>query len=468
MGEVLPFAAAKTYGEDGPDPIPMLWLHRADDGFVRLFYRPHPEDENLEVVPHGSFRAGKLMAMFPEVIEYLTRDAYYTINAFYRGGTSKTEHLRYLNACFIDLDHGKDGVTPGKAFGMVLEAIDTGVIPKPSVFVRSGRGTWLFYILRDPNHPDRGQRVHSGGKELRLFLSINAEIHRRLALHYPDLQPDGGALDASRLTRVPGSINTKAMQYVTYLPWIEQDGVIPSYTLYELADLLELDAAKRSPYPPRPKSATSVPKRRGGQRAMKEAMLAEFEVLRAARGGFREGHRNNAVLILASILRGLYSKEEVLAEVIKLGQECRDDRGIKLAPLPEDECRRAVESVYKKGYRHGYASMARKLGVSPDEESYLGLEKLSINYKSTTGRNYERKTDANKIELRRHAIRVVIEENGGRVPSIRKMRSELKKRGHPASIGTISTDYKVLGLTSEAAKQRDPGDRPEPLPFDRK
>ena len=464
MDELLPFPVLREFGEDGPDPEPILKLHRADDGWIRFFHRAHPEDESVEVIPKGSVKAGDLLSMFPEYIDYLAQDGYYTVNSFWRGGTSKTEDLRYLNACFADLDHSKTGITSAKAVGMILEAIDTEAIPMPSVLVRSGRGTWLFYILDDKDRSGQGQRAY--GAELGLYLNINTELHRRLHLHYPDLNPDGNALDASRLTRVPGSLNTKAMRYVKYLFLGDQNGVVPAYTVRELAGLLGIDTSRRTLFPPRPKSENKVPKRKSGWVAMKEAMLREFEMVRACRGGFREGHRNGAVLVYASLLMGThYSPEEMVDEVLRLGKECRDATGIDPLPLSERECHKAVEYVIKKNYKFSGAQIAKRLKVTTDEAKYLGLDRIRPDYVNTAGRKYQRK-DPDRVEHRHHAIRIVIEENGGQVPSIRKMKAALEAHSIRASLGTLSKDYKALGIKSEAATPKQPSDPPEPLPFD--
>lgn len=462
MAKLLQPTILGTFGEDGPTVVPISDIHRAGDGWVRFYHRPDPQAE--ELVPRASVRVSELAQMFPEFVQFLAQDGYFSINSFYRAGTARTGDLRYLNAAYADLDHHKRGVTPARAVGLILEAVDTELIPMPSVLVRSGNGTWIMYLIGDADAPDRGQRAYREGAEVGLYLAINAELHRRLALHYPDLNPDPAALDASRLCRVPGSLNTKAMRYVRFVYLGDQHGLVPVYTLRELAGLLGVNVA-RAMYPPRQESATKAPKRRAGWVAAKEAMLAEFQLIRDLRGGFRAGHRNMAALIYGTLLRGLsYTPEEIQTQVAQLGAECRDARGLHPAPLPPDQCRTAARSAIKRGIKFSAAEIAKRLGVTRDEARYLGLEKLTPDYAPATGRHYARKTPQDGVEHRRHTIRLVVEA-WGYVPPIDTMRAELAERGLQASHGTVAGDYRALGLRSGWGTQNT-GDKPPKLPFD--
>src|SRR5687767_11057538 len=95
----------------GPSDGPILALHRGDDGYV-CFHSHDGKKRELFAV-----RAGDLRGMFPELRRYLTRDSYFSINGFFGKGLTRSgvaphlfrvhrrqDNLRYLNACFIDLD----------------------------------------------------------------------------------------------------------------------------------------------------------------------------------------------------------------------------------------------------------------------------------------------------------------------------------------------------------------------------
>src|SRR5690349_21132412 len=93
-----------------PDPSPVLAIHRGSDGFVNFRAEGHRDDV-------FSIPAGSLMEMFPAIREHLTKDAYFSINGFWKRGlrisrfdperqvvSRRQDNLRYLNACFTDLD----------------------------------------------------------------------------------------------------------------------------------------------------------------------------------------------------------------------------------------------------------------------------------------------------------------------------------------------------------------------------
>src|SRR4051794_12688498 len=90
-----------------PDPSPILALHRAGDGFISFHGREANDYNGL-----FSIQAAELRQMFPTVRRWLTADASFSINAFWRPGRTRSrvvptlwrEHhaskdLRYLNAC---------------------------------------------------------------------------------------------------------------------------------------------------------------------------------------------------------------------------------------------------------------------------------------------------------------------------------------------------------------------------------
>ena len=116
-----------------PDPSPILAIHRGCDGFINFRTEGHRDD--IFSIP-----AGYLREMFPAIRSHLSRDAYFSLNGFFRPGHGSSRHvrelpavrrdsesLRYLNACFIDLDAHNDGLTQGDVVGRVHDAVQAGV-----------------------------------------------------------------------------------------------------------------------------------------------------------------------------------------------------------------------------------------------------------------------------------------------------------------------------------------------------
>ena len=118
-------------------------FHRATDAYLTLHTTgTRGRWENL-----GAVRQDQLDAV-KSLDDYYARDFYFSINAHVtpdRRGSTRT--LRYLNACYLDLDSYE--LTPGHALGRLTQAAAEGIIPSPSVFGLSGRGVWAYWILVD-------------------------------------------------------------------------------------------------------------------------------------------------------------------------------------------------------------------------------------------------------------------------------------------------------------------------------
>jgi hypothetical protein len=86
--------------------------------------------------------------------------------------------LRYLCAGFADLDCHAIGLTFGEALAAVIKLQDEGGIPPASAIVRSGRGCWLQWSLRDPKNPDRPPCAWP--EKMRLWVKIQGAVGERL------------------------------------------------------------------------------------------------------------------------------------------------------------------------------------------------------------------------------------------------------------------------------------------------
>jgi hypothetical protein len=117
---------------------PLKVLHRHDD-FITFHTGP-----KFRLV--GALRPRDLDRMFPNLIEQLTRDAYYSINGM-REEWRRASLVSSINACWVDVDYHSEA-DPDQAARMGLLKIHTmvahGVLPQPSMIVNSGRGFWLF------------------------------------------------------------------------------------------------------------------------------------------------------------------------------------------------------------------------------------------------------------------------------------------------------------------------------------
>lgn len=369
---------------DGPECGPILLIHRGKDSFL-TFHRKRdiqrsPDDKG-EFENLCSIKVGELENIFPYFRYELERDSYVSINSYYRAGRfrsraipafaaayRKSEGVRYLNACFADLDCYKLDITVGQAIGRVIELQDAGRIPPASIIVRSGRGVWLFWLLHDPDDPQLPPWAWP--EKQFLWMRIQREIGHRLAL----LGSDAAAKDLARLTRVPGSVHGVTGYRVEY--WIQKrsDGRGFSYTLPELKRFFGLQLAEAADA-----TKAAFKDRRnthGGFKRVWESQLRQFEWLRHKRGGFTAGTRNNAAYVYAYLMiKSGASRQVVVNEVTKLGYHDCDPK------LTISEIKGAVDSGYKvkpkkmgaviRGGLISNQTIADLLQITPEESAQL-------------------------------------------------------------------------------------------------
>ena len=113
-----------------------------------------------------------------------------------------------------------------------LSAQHKRILPRVSLMVRSGRGVWLFWLLGDIRDPRKPQRAWP--EKITQWTEIQKAIHERLAMCGAD------ARDAARVTRVPGSIHTGTNLEVFYMWQGDRRGLVPVYTLDDMARALNL------------------------------------------------------------------------------------------------------------------------------------------------------------------------------------------------------------------------------------
>jgi len=352
-----PFPASSS-SSTSPELAGIKRFHISDDAFVTLHRQTGGEWVNL-----GAFSPSELDGMFLELKQELERDAYFSVNALgLRLPRGKAKHLRYLNAAFVDIDSYRSGVTVAAAFGHCMQAVAEQVIPSPSLFGFSGRGVWLFWLLRDAREPHLRQRAFP--EKCYLYARIQRALWQRLK-HFG---ADSNALDAARVTRIPGSINSKAEERVQHFASLTPDGRLREYTLAELAEFVEVEEK------PRPKfvrtSKRRVPKRLAGWRARWSKAFELIQAVRHMRDGFREGHRHNALFCFAVVGRRHGLKEPALyAAVLEVAQECKPR-------LSEEDVRAAFRSAMSmKGTVHlSTGRMLEMLGVT--EQELAGLKRF--------------------------------------------------------------------------------------------
>lgn len=338
----------------------ILTLHRDPKGYVGFVRKP----QNPQLDKHGkprvwenlfSIRAEDLRTMLPAFAEWLSQDSYFTVCSYYRPAPynnpktglpdvwRKEKYLSKLTACYTDIDTGRpESEDPGAALNWreaQYEAgllADRGVIPQPSIMARSGRGVYLFWLLKDEKDPTKPP--HAWPEKLQLYKLCNRALNALIRIH--GLPADKAAIDAARVLRTPGSIHRKTGRRVEYIVQLDETGRGFVYTLPELATLLKLPApagelpaatrslAARPPQYRRVKKPGSAPLRSHGQQKLQALRAQDLITIETWRGGFKrrgakysDGStspgRRYVLTIYAGFLRGARETPEATTAALR-------------------------------------------------------------------------------------------------------------------------------------------------------
>ena len=470
-----------------PYSDPIEWIHRGTDGWIP-FARSRPAREGEQADKDGkvfeqlySVKACDLAipTLFDTLADDLEKDAYFGINPMiHPGGKAnphhptlpralrKSEKVKYLTANFTDLDfYNLNGMELPEVVAGIIRFQSAGIIPPPSFFADSGRGLWVFWLLYDPGNP--GAPPYAWPEKKITWAKIQNELYNRLI----QLGADKQSRDPARITRVPGSLNTKVQRRVAY--WIQADikGRPFMYTLNTLKECLQLTADSPTPMEARVESdrkakagappawdgkeRTTWGKGTKGQlheRAVKAwkgrwiHALNDFKTLWGLRGAFKQGEGgNHAIFIYALILwKHGHNAEDIFLRVEKLGREC-------IPPIPEYNIRNAVKSS-RKYQKISNPEISNMLKIKPDEAALL--EKwppmgTAIPEKATTNRTTNRQD-------RRAAI-LELSEDLKRIPPLRELQTRLELKGIEAAIGTLQRDLAAEKLKNPRRRvKKDP------------
>jgi hypothetical protein len=460
IGEVV--APVRT-APNGQRPLlhPIKVLHRGHDGYIAFALKP----DGKRFRPSFSIKASALETMFPGYVDMLTCDSHVSINAAYTlacGDTQsdvgrpnhRNETLRYLCACYCDIDLYKVGLSFNQAYAHVMDMCEAGILPWASMVVNSGEGMWLLWLLHDHGNPDmphRGVFSDSGLSSLLIYSQINKAIGSKLR----SFGSDPNATDGARYIRVPGSFRTDKEKTIWWS--IQGDGDRGfSYALSELADFFEVGIRHLLP---EESEATAprkrVPGRKSGQIVANKNRLNVMLTLMALRGGgFKAPHRDKGAWLYGMALYACnVPLGKAIASVRSFGRECEP-------PLPAGDCDSQTNSAYRRPGRWPYCKIASVLEVTREEAEIIS-QRIGKVFPCVDGplvpivRADGRAPRGDTLIARRREIeRIVAEE--GRVLPYRKMEEKLKARGHDVgSYISVRNDYKVLGLKTSRAVRLD-------------
>ena len=376
--------------------------------------------------------------------------------------------VRYLNACGLDVDVGRDPseakspvemMTTGTAMGRIADLQLQNRIPPVSVLCQSGRGLYCFWLLVDE---DGRLSIRSHDHLIQdrgLWTRLQRELASRLRAAGLPVCPTS-VTDPTHYYRISGSINPKSETRALWYLVGDASGPF-TYRLQDLAAMLDVPAICPAPVPAVTTTQGTVDSERS-QRCKKSAgtrarrILGELAVFEQYRGGFRHGHRRLAISYRAMLMVSLGSTPaEVEAAAIQTLNACqpatRDNSDVDPVRIAKQAAARQL------GLRVSPGWMAEQLGVTDEEAGDLDLQylvprRLAAERKAAKA---ARITIKAKV-LRREAVLAVLSEwkqiHPGTRPSVDEVVEMLAKRGDPhsrASVYRAMRELEAMGLLGQ-------------------
>ena len=271
---------------------------------------------------------------------------YITLNTFFKP-YRRLECIKELNALFIDLDYYKTKFTKEQIIMNLEGNYFNKIIPATNYILDSGRGLALIWLIN---------KVPS--QALPLWKAIEEYLYNQLKEFGADRQ----ALDATRILRVPGSINSKSKTVVSIID--EYDYI---YDLREIQKEFLPELKPKEKRKGRPKKINYVYR----ERSLYYARIHDITKLCELREYDLRGHREIILFLYRYYLcYFLEDTKKALEDVLELNREFRE-------PLRETEVIRATRSAERvylskdKDYRYKNETLIELLLITELEETYM-------------------------------------------------------------------------------------------------
>ena len=271
---------------------------------------------------------------------------YITLNTFYKP-CRRLECIKELNFVYIDLDYYKTKYTKEQVIMNLESNYFNKIIPATNYIIDSGRGLALLWNIN---------KVPS--QALPLWKAIQEYLYHQLKEFGADRQ----ALDATRVLRVPGSINSKSKTVVSIID--EYDYI---YDLREIQKEYLPELKPKEKKKGRPKKINYVYR----ERSLYFARIQDITKLCELREYDLRGHREIILFLYRYYLCSFTEDvQKALEDVLELNSMFR-------YPLKENEVIRATMSAEKcyldknKEYKYKNDTLIELLEITEYEETYM-------------------------------------------------------------------------------------------------
>jgi hypothetical protein len=345
------------------------------EAYVRLLHPEHAIGKTTLMAKDATGRAHSktyTLATAPVLASnFLDGDGYISLHRFH--GPRKISQLAALNGLFLDLDidrlpHGASRSVGAWSLDMTMHCLSLK-LPPPTVLLFTGRGLAAIWLIK-PLPPKALPRWQ--------------EAQNVLIDHFRSLGADPACRDAARVTRLPGSLNSKSQKIASII-----DGTLERYDFDQLADDIYIAAGRptREELKHRQvrRKQRAARKQSGGlpARARFSAVLRDLDRLRLSWGGqVPVGARNTWLHLYATCLSHTFGAAEIPERVQAMAAEATpglspsEVSGVARIAARHAALPKSGASLTDGRYHYAGATIADMLGVTAAGARTLGLEQI--------------------------------------------------------------------------------------------
>lgn len=304
------------------------------------------------------------------------KDVYISQNTF-NNKSRRLIHLKELKALYIDIDCYKMNLSK-EAVKYFMENDLYGQIPIPNMLIDSGRG--LYYIIFLEN---------TMAEELPKWQLVEKYLYEKLK----DLGADNKALDATRVLRVTGTVNSKNNSIVkvidTYDYQYTLDEIIENY----IPEIIEDRKEKQKPKGVRKKGRKKKFVSLFTLYKLYYTRFKDIKKLVEIRNYEMTGYREVTLFLLRYFMNVYHGDDDlVMEEILEINNSFTE-------PLEKDEvfkatlsgATRATENVYK----YSNDKLIKLLDITPLEQKQMAtiISKTEKYYRNNKNRRNNRRNE---------------------------------------------------------------------------
>ena len=304
------------------------------------------------------------------------KDVYISQNTF-NNKSRRLIHLKELKALYIDIDCYKMNLSK-EAVKYFMENDLYGQIPVPNMLIDSGRG--LYYIIFLEN---------TIAEELPKWQLVEKYLYEKLK----DLGADNKALDATRVLRVTGTVNSKNNSIVkvidTYDYQYTLDEIIENY----IPEIIEDRKEKQKPKGVRKKGRKKKFVSLFTLYKLYYTRFKDIKKLVEIRNYEMTGYREVTLFLLRYFMNVYHGDDDlVMEEILEINNSFTE-------PLEKDEvfkatlsgATRATENVYK----YSNDKLIKLLDITPLEQKEMAtiISKTEKYYRNNKNRRNNRRNE---------------------------------------------------------------------------